>query len=54
MARIDGASPRRAGLFGRFAYWAAKRRLGKVAEPLAVVAHPPVDSSRVRRLRARS
>jgi hypothetical protein len=39
MARIQGVAPERAGLMVRFAYWVAKRMVGKVPEPLAVTAH---------------
>ena len=39
MARIAGLPARRAGLMARFAFWFAKRRFGKVPEPLTVVAH---------------
>ena len=39
MARIAGVPEHRAGLLMRFAYWFARRLVGKVPEPLAVVAH---------------
>lgn len=43
MARIAGAEPRDSGffsgLFVRFVYWMTKRKLGKVVEPLRIVAH---------------
>ncbi len=39
MARIAGVPKRKTGLLGRFAYWFARRRFGKVPEPLTVVAH---------------
>jgi hypothetical protein len=41
MTRIEGVPRRRAGLFVRFAYWLAKRRLGKVPEPINITAHHP-------------
>jgi hypothetical protein len=41
MARIEGVPARRAGLFQRFAYWMARRRVGKVPEPMTVMAHNP-------------
>jgi hypothetical protein len=43
MARIQGADPRDmsfgAGLFVRFAYWATKRKLGKLVAPSRITAH---------------
>jgi hypothetical protein len=39
MARIDGVPKGQAGLAARFAYWHARRRFGKVPEPLTIVAH---------------
>ena len=39
MARIEGVPAHRAGIMQRFAYWYARRRVGKVPEPLAVAAH---------------
>ena len=41
MSRIAGVTPDRAGPLQRFAYWYAKRRVGKVPEPVAVAAHHP-------------
>ncbi|HUI26695.1 MAG TPA: hypothetical protein VL403_11480 [Candidatus Kryptonia bacterium] len=41
MARIAGLPPNRAGLFARLTCWLARRRVGKVPEPLAVSAHHP-------------
>ena len=41
MARIAAVPESKANLFTRFAYWFSKRRMGKVAEPLAVTAHHP-------------
>ncbi len=41
MARIEGVPEGRVGLLLRFAYWFARRRFGRVPEPLTVVAcHP--------------
>jgi hypothetical protein len=37
MARIAGSS--RPGLFGRFVYWVAQRRFGRVPEPTRITAH---------------
>jgi alkylhydroperoxidase family enzyme len=41
MARIDGVSDAHAGILVRFAYWFAKRMVGKVPEPLRVTARHP-------------
>lgn len=41
MARIEGVPENRAGLVARFIYRKARRRLGKVPTPVAVVAHHP-------------
>ncbi len=41
MARIKGVSAKRAGLLQRFAYWYARRRMGKVPEPMTVMARHP-------------
>jgi hypothetical protein len=41
MVRIVGISERAAGPVTRFAYWFSRRRFGKVAEPLRVIAHHP-------------
>ena len=41
MARIEGVPARRAGIMLRFAYWYARRRVGKVPEPMTVKAHHP-------------
>jgi len=41
MARIQGVSESQASLTTRLAYRFARRRLGKVPEPLTVVAHHP-------------
>jgi hypothetical protein len=39
MARIEGVPESKAGLFSRFAYRFSRRRFGRVAEPLTIVAH---------------
>ncbi len=41
MSRIEGIPEHKAGLAARFAYWFSRRRFGKVAEPLAIIAHHP-------------
>jgi len=41
MARLDGVSPRRAGLLVRVAYALARRAVGKVPEPMTILAHHP-------------
>ena len=41
MSRIAGVAENRAGLLARLSYRYSKRKLGKVAEPLAVAAHHP-------------
>ncbi len=38
MARIEGITEGKAGLLARLAYWLARRRVGKVPEPLRVYA----------------
>jgi transposase len=39
MARLQGVPEKGAGVLVRFAYWLARRWLGKVPEPLTVTAH---------------
>ncbi len=39
MARIEGVPQRKAGWLQRFASWMSRRRLGKVAEPIGIMAH---------------
>ncbi len=39
MARIEGIPESKASLTTRFAYWMARRRVGKVPEPITLVAH---------------
>ncbi len=41
MNRINGVEQRRAPLLARLAFWVARRRFGKVPDPLAVAAHHP-------------
>ncbi len=41
MARIEGVAQSQAGLLVRFAYRMARKRYGKVPEPLTVIAHHP-------------
>lgn len=41
MGRIGGVPERKAGLFARVVYGMARRRLGKVPEPMTAVAHHP-------------
>ncbi len=39
MARIEGAEESKAGWFARFVYRMARKRLGKLPEPLTITAH---------------
>ena len=39
MARIAGVSDNQAGLLARFAFWMARRKVGKVPDPMRVSAH---------------
>jgi hypothetical protein len=41
MARIQGLPKNKTGLMSRLVYWMARRRLGKVPEPLTLIAHHP-------------
>ena len=41
MSRIAGVPPEKAGLFIRFVYWMARRKVGKLPEPLTIIAHHP-------------
>lgn len=41
MARIEGLPAAKSGLFGRFAYFLTKRRLGRVIAPIKILAHHP-------------
>jgi hypothetical protein len=39
MSRVRGVEANEAGLFTRFVYWMAKRKMGRVMVPLKVTAH---------------
>ena len=39
MARFDGVDDKQAGWIARIAFWLCKRKVGKVATPLRIVAH---------------
>ena len=39
MARIEGVSDQQAGVLTRFAFWMARRKVGKVPDPMRVWAH---------------
>jgi hypothetical protein len=41
MARMQGVLPKQAGLLARIAYFFARKRLGRVPEPMAMYAHNP-------------
>lgn len=41
MARIQGIDGKRANLFTRLFYWLARRKIGRVPEPLRITAHQP-------------
>jgi hypothetical protein len=41
MARMKGAQENKAGMFARIIYGMARRRLGKLPEPMTVVANHP-------------
>ncbi len=41
MARLSGSAPRGLGLLHRFAAWSSRRRFGKVAEPISIMARHP-------------
>jgi len=41
LGRIPGVSAKQAGLFTRFGYRMARRRVGQVPEPMRVMAHQP-------------
>lgn len=41
MTRIEGVSPRRAGLIAKFAYRSTRRQVGRMVDPIAVYAHAP-------------
>lgn len=41
MARMDGVLPKRAGWFARIGYFLARRKVGRVPEPMTIYAHNP-------------
>jgi hypothetical protein len=41
MARLNGLDGRAAGWNARFVYWLAKRKVGRVPEPVTIYAHHP-------------
>ena len=41
MVRIPGVPSHKASLMTRFGYWYSRRRFGKIATPLTIVAHNP-------------
>ena len=41
MPRIQGIEPQEAGLVLRLAYWAVKRKVGRVVAPIKITAHHP-------------
>ncbi len=41
MTRIEGVSPKRAGLIGKFAYRSTRRQFGRMVDPVSVYAHTP-------------
>ncbi|HEY2768219.1 MAG TPA: carboxymuconolactone decarboxylase family protein [Solirubrobacteraceae bacterium] len=41
MTRIEGVSPRRAGLIAKFAYRSTRRQFGRMMDPISVYAHAP-------------
>ena len=41
MARMEGVSPERAGLFARIVYFFARKQIGRVPEPMTIYAHNP-------------
>jgi hypothetical protein len=41
MTRIRPLTPKEAGWFARFIYWASRRKIGRVLTPTQVVAHHP-------------
>jgi len=41
MARIQGVPKEKASLATRFAYWLCRRRVGRIVEPLMIVANHP-------------
>jgi AhpD family alkylhydroperoxidase len=41
MTRIEGVSPKQAGLIGKFAYRSTRRQFGRMVDPVSVYAHTP-------------
>ena len=41
MARVKGLEPGEAGWTARLVYWLAKRKVGRVPEPVTIYAHHP-------------
>lgn len=41
MARMEGVSPERAGWFHRIIYFFARKKVGRVPEPMTIYAHNP-------------
>ena len=39
MTRLEGVADKQAGLFTRVAFWMARRKVGKVPDPMRVSAH---------------
>jgi len=41
MSRMQGVLPERAGLFVRIVYWLARKKVGRVPDPMTMYAHNP-------------
>lgn len=41
MARMEGVLPERAGWFNRIVYFFARKKVGRVPEPMTIYAHNP-------------
>jgi hypothetical protein len=41
MARIQGIADKQANVFTRLVYWAVRRKIGRVPEPMRITAHQP-------------
>jgi hypothetical protein len=41
MARMNGLQPENAGLFARIAYFFARKKVGRIPEPMTMYAHNP-------------
>src|SRR6266700_7497098 len=52
MARIEGVPAHRAGIMQRFAYWYARRRVGKVPEELFAALRAALDDAQIVELTA--